>query len=226
MRWSLLSLMVGAGLGLNFAELATAQGFTDYRVTYIEVSPSATERATQILSSYAEASLDADGNQLFYALQRIGRSNHFAIVETWGTNETQDTHANSEYANQFRDSLEPLLLSPPDERLHSNLFTAEGASVASAGVFVVTHVDVLPPYTDTAVTLLNTLVSESRGEWGNARFDVWSTVDRPNHMTMIEVWDSLDARERHVTAAHTKAFRSSLSPLNGALYDERLYRAL
>jgi len=195
-------------------------------VTYIEVASSATERTAALLNSYAETSLDARGNQLFRVLQRIGRINHFVILETWDSADTQISHADSDYAVQFRDALEPLLLSPPDSRPHSDLFTAKGANVGSGGVFVVTHVDVSPPYTDTAVGLLNTLASASRSEKGNARFDVWSQIGRPNHMTIVEAWESPDVRERHSTVAHTRAFRSSLSPLNGALYDERLYRAL
>jgi hypothetical protein len=32
--------------------------------------------------------------------------------------------------------------------------------------------------------------------------------------------------ENHVMAAHTKAFRAGLHPISGALYDQRLYRAV
>ena len=34
------------------------------------------------------------------------------------------------------------------------------------------------------------------------------------------------AYDTHITAAHTKQFRDQLTPMSGALYDERLYRAL
>lgn len=224
MRLLLLLTFAGAGLGFGLAQPANAQETADYRVTYIEVAPSATRQTADLLTSYAEASRGARGNQLFRALQRIGRTNHFVILETWDSAGMKAAHADSAYAVQFRESLEPLLLSPPDLRSHSDLFTAEAANIGPGGVFVVTHVDVLPPYTDTGISLINSLVSESRGEMGNARFDVWSIVGRPNHMTVVEAWESLSARERHVTAPHTRAFRSSLSPLNGALYDERLYR--
>jgi quinol monooxygenase YgiN len=90
----------------------------------------------------------------------------------------------------------------------------------------VTHVDVLPPYTESTVRLLSTLVSAGRGEAGNASFDVWTVIGQPNHMTVIEAWESINSRDQHATSSHTRLFRTSLSPLNGALYDERLYRPL
>ena len=226
MRFFLRLTLTCATLGFGLAQPASSQDNADHRVTYIEVALSATEQTAELLTSYAETSQGARGNQFFRVLQRIGRTNHFVILETWDSAETQTSHADSDYAGRFHDALEPLLLSPPDARPYSDLFTTEGASVGRGGVFVVTHVDVFPPYTDTTVSLLNTLVSASRSEQGNARFDVWSLIDHENHMTMVEAWESPDAQERHSTARHTLAFRDGLSPFSGALYDERLYRAL
>lgn len=226
MRFFLPLVLTCAALGFGLAQPANTQNNADRRVSYIEVATSATEQTADLLTSYAEASQGAHGNQFFQVLQRIGRTNNFVILEIWDSAETQTSHADSDYAVQFRDDLEPLLLSPPDSRPYSDLFTAEGANIGPGGVFVVTHVDVFPPYTDMAVTLLNALVSASRSEEGNARFDVWSLIDHENHMTMVEAWESPDAREEHSTASHTRAFRASLSPMNGALFDERLYQAL
>lgn len=226
MRFFLRLTLACAALNFGLAQTANTQDNADYRVTYIEVAPSATEQTAELLTSYAEASQGARGNQFFQALQRIGRANHFAILETWDSAETQTSHADSDYAGRFRDALEPLLLSPPDARPYSDLFTAEGASIGPDGVFVVTHVDVFPPYTDTTISLLNTLASASRSERGNTRFEVWSLIDHENHMTMVEAWESAEARERHSTASHTRAFRGGLSPFSGALYDERLYQPL
>ena len=222
------SRLILACMALSFglAQPANTQDNADHRVTYVEVAPSVTEQAANLLTSYAEASLGAPGNQFFQALKRIGRANHFVILETWDSANTQASHSDSDYAVQFRNALEPLLLSPPDSRPYSDLFSADGANIGPNGTFVVTHVDVMPPNTDTAVELLNNLVSPSRDEQGNRRFDVWSLAGHTNHMTMVEAWESADALERHASASHTREFRDSMSPLNGALYDERLYRAL
>ena len=215
-----------AVLFFGLVQSAYTQDNADYRVTYIEVAPSATEQAAGLLTSYAAASGDSRGNQFFQVLQRIGRTNHFVILETWDSAATRTAHADSDYAVEFRNALEPLLISPPDSRPHADLFTAGGSEVGSGGIFVVTHVDVFPPHTDTAIALLDELSSSSRDEQGNARFDVWTVIDSPNHMTVVEAWESTDARTRHISASHTRSFRTSLTPMSGALYDERLYRAL
>jgi quinol monooxygenase YgiN len=218
--------MVCTSIGLGLAQRADSQESEDRRVTYVEVAPSVTEQAANLLTSYAEASLGAPGNQFFQVLKRIGRANHFVILETWDSADTQASHSDSGYAVQFRNTLEPLLLSPPDSRPYGDLFAADGADIGPDGIFVVTHVDVMPPNTDASVALLNNLVSPSRNEPGNRRFEVWFLIGHANHMTMVEAWESADAWERHASASHTREFRGSMSPLNGALYDERLYRAI
>ena len=220
-------ILTSAALVLGLAQAAAAQDEgTAYMVTYIEVAPSATAQAAALLTAYAEASRGADGNVQFQALQRLGRSSHFAILETWRNAEAQDAHAGSAGAARFRDALDPLLYSPADVRLHGDLLTAAGGTAGPDGVFVVTHVDVIPSNTDVTVELMQTLASTSRGESGSVRFDVLVQAGRRNHMTLVEAWESRESRDAHYGAAHTKMFRGSLAPLAGALYDERLYRAL
>lgn len=226
MRRYVRPIMAFAALWLVVMQPANTQNDAVYRVTYIEVTHSATGQAAELLTAYAEASQNARGNDFFQVLQRIGRTNHFAILETWDSEQTRNAHADSSGAVRFRDALGPLLLSPPDSRPYGDLFTAGGDDVGTDGVFVVTHVDVFPPHTDTALEILNTLVSVSRDEPGNARFEVWTLIDRPNHTTVVEAWESMDALVRHAGADHTRAFRSRLTPMSGALYDERLYRVL
>jgi quinol monooxygenase YgiN len=48
----------------------------------------------------------------------------------------------------------------------------------------------------------------------------------PNHFTLIEVWRDRKAFDASVTTPHNKEFRDKLTPLEGALYDERLYEAV
>jgi quinol monooxygenase YgiN len=45
-------------------------------------------------------------------------------------------------------------------------------------------------------------------------------------MTPAEAWHSNNAFEAHMMAAHTGEFRQKLPLSQGALYEERLYRAL
>jgi quinol monooxygenase YgiN len=48
----------------------------------------------------------------------------------------------------------------------------------------------------------------------------------PNHFNLVEGWRIQDAFESSLMAAPTRDFRQQLTPLEGALYDERLYREL
>lgn len=220
-------VITAIALMLGFVKLSSAQDDgAAYMVTYIEVAPSATEEVVQLLTTYAQNSSTANGNTHFQALQRIGRPSHFALIETWRNEGTRDAHVNSTGAANFNAALKPLLYSPTDARPHGDLATAVVANTGANGIFAVTHVDVTPTNTDIAVELLNTLAAASRQDNGNARFDVLVQLNRRNHMTVVEAWQTADARETHYGAEHTKAFRTSLFPLSGALYDERLYRSL
>jgi quinol monooxygenase YgiN len=43
---------------------------------------------------------------------------------------------------------------------------------------------------------------------------------------VVEIWKNQGAYEAHITAAPTKSFRDQLTPMSGALYDERLYKVI
>ena len=70
------------------------------------------------------------------------------------------------------------------------------------------------------------VVADSRKEANAVRFEVFQQGSRPNHFSVVEIWRNQRAYDAHITAAHTKKFRDQLTPMSGALYDERLYRAL
>jgi quinol monooxygenase YgiN len=57
-------------------------------------------------------------------------------------------------------------------------------------------------------------------------FEIFQQTSRPNHFSVVEIWKNQDAYKAHITAAHTRQFREQLTPMSGALYDERLYRAM
>ena len=61
---------------------------------------------------------------------------------------------------------------------------------------------------------------------GNLRFEVVQQVNRPNHFTVVEIWKDAKAVETHSMAAPTREFRDKLATMTGALYDERMYRAI
>lgn len=93
-------------------------------------------------------------------------------------------------------------------------------------VYVITHVDVIPPRKDDGLAALRQLADDSRAAAGNLRFEIVQQTNRPNHFTVIEIWRDTKAVEAHSMADATRRFRDTLGPMSGALYDERLFEVL
>ncbi len=220
LAFCLISLMIGMAQTVHSQTNDAA-----YVVTYIEVMPVSTSQAIDLLVDHAEASHDDDGNSLFQVLQRIGRPNHFAILETWADADAQETHASAGHTRAFRAALDPLLYSPYDQRLHTELHVG-GRADTGGSIYGLTHIDIIPTGLNEGLERIAALVAASRGDAGVVRFDVLTQVSRRNHMTLVESWESVGSQEAHSTAGHKKVFRDALQPLSGSLYDERLYRVL
>jgi quinol monooxygenase YgiN len=198
-----------------------------YVVSYIEVMPPSTGEAITLFRQYREASRKESGNMRLEVLQQSGRPDHFALVEVWKDQQTFEAHGRAAHTTQLRDKLQPLRVSPQDERLHRGLAVGamQTAHTASA-TYVVTHADAIPPGKDEALALLKQLAEASRNDTGNIRFEVLQQTNRQNHCTIVEIWQDQQTLEAHARAAHTRQFRDKFQPLSGSLYDERLYKAL
>jgi quinol monooxygenase YgiN len=202
-----------------------AAGGPIYIVTYFEVGAAAASTTVGLLRQFAAATRKADGNAGFVALQENARPGRFATVEVWRDKPALDAHAVA--VSGLRDKLQPLFASPLDIRTNSGLAVAAppvGAEPgAGSAVYVLTHVDVFPAGKDQTIELLKQLAEASRKESGNLRFDVLQQEGRANHLPLVEAWRDAAAQRAHAMAEHTRAFRAKLVPLQGALYDERLY---
>jgi quinol monooxygenase YgiN len=224
-------------------------------VTYVEAAPDATDAVATLLKEHAAASKDDDGNLRFEILQRGDRENHFAILEAWADPDARNAHASSEDTVKFRKDLQPHLYSPYDERPHVALDAADPASLAEGDlstVYVLTHVDIIPPEQFAPCSrqvdesgpcgneMVLSLVEDSRKHDGVMRFDVLTQANRPNHMTLVEAWSNAAAQNGHTVDTATRNFRDALAgippdsgvaddplfvinPLTGSLYDEQLY---
>lgn len=195
-----------------------------FAITYIEVDPARADAARGLLARYRD-SLKARGPLEFAVLQQEGRAGQFAIVEQWRSAKAREDTAGSPESQAFRASLAPLLVAPIDSRPHYELATGAKA-VAPAGLWVVTHVDFVPLKREEGTAELRKLVEASRGTTGNSRFDALIQTGRPNHLTLVEGWTDGAAQEAHSARASTRSFRMAVGPMNGALYDERLYTLL
>jgi len=90
-------------------------------------------------------------------------------------------------------------------------------------IFVVTHVDIVPPNTAEGTKLVQQYVADSHKDKGFVRIEAGAQISRVNHISIVEVWQNQKAFDEHVAAAHTKEFRRQIDPMLGSPYDERLH---
>jgi quinol monooxygenase YgiN len=198
-----------------------------YSVIYVEVMPTASAEAGALLRRYRTATRAEDGNLRCEVLQRIGHANQFAILEVWRDQPALETHGRGASSTDMRAKIVAIRNAPTDERVHTALSVGPTASPpATSAVYVLTHVDVIPPRKDDGVAAVTQLADASRAAEGNLRFEVVQQTSRPNHFTVVEVWANTSTAEAHSMAAATRQFRDALAPITGGLYDERMYSTL
>jgi len=206
---------------------AHAQGSAVYLATYIEVMPNAVAPGIAQLQQYRDASAKEDGNLRAKALAEIDRPNRFVVLETWRDKAALDAHGQSAATLKFRDKLKPIMDAPYDERITNALYVTQGKNESQSGaLYVVTHVDVIPAGKDDCMAALKAMSVDTASDPGNISYEALQQANRGNHFTVIEAWTDRKALDAHAMAAHTRAFREKISPVAGALYDERIYKAL
>jgi quinol monooxygenase YgiN len=203
---------------------AHAQEAAVYSVTYVEVVPTAAASTPSLLRRYCESAIKESGNLRCELLQRIGAPHQLVVLEIWKDRETFEAHGKTATLQDTRERISAIRNAPTDERVHNALAVGPiGAKTARGAVYVVTHVDVIPPRKDDGVAMLRQLAADSRQHEGNLRFEVVQQMNRPNHFTVVEIWKDAKALEAHSMAPATRRFRDALAPATGALYDERTY---
>ena len=227
-------------LGLVLMAIAEAQAQTPapaptpapiegnvYTVIYVEVMPTSKSDATVVLRRYREAARKEGGNLRCEVAQRIDQPHQFVILSIWKDQKAWEAHGKGAASMEMREKVAAVRNAPTDERVHIGLSVGPIDVTASRdAVFVATHVDVIPPRKDDGVAALKRLGDESRKGDGNLRFEVVQQVNRQNHFTVVEIWKDAKTVEAHSMAAATREFRDKLASMTGALYDERMYKAI
>jgi quinol monooxygenase YgiN len=197
-----------------------------YSVTYVEVLPTSRADGLVALTAYREATRQESGNLRCEVLSRLGQPHHFVVLEVWRDQASFEAHGKSENLTRTRDRVQAIRNAPIDERVHTGVSTGSlTPGPTGDAVYVVTHVDVIPPRKDDGLAALKVLGDAARGEPGNVRFEVVQQTNRPNHFTVIEIWKDATAVEAHSMTGATRRFRDALGPMSGALYDERFFKA-
>jgi len=196
-----------------------------YVVTYLELKPSARDEGAALVRQYRDASRSSAGNLRAVAVQRVRRPGQFVLVSAWQNKAAWD--AAMAHIQGPREKLIAIRNAPLDDRFNNAMSVGPmDVPVAAGATFGVTHVDVIPPQKDNALAALKVLGEANRAAAGNLRFEVVQQTNRPNHFTVFEMWRSREAFETNSMSAHQREFRDKLSPMAGALYDERLYEIL
>ena len=227
MRTYLGLMLRAAALAATLVSTAHAQSGAIYVITYVDVIPNAAASGTTLLEHLWDASRKETGNIRFDVLREMARPNRFVVLEIWSDSAARDAHAKASGSREFAEQLKAIESAPPDARLNKGLYVEPPkAESPHSAVYVVTHVDVVSPSKDDCVALLKTMSADTRDDLGNISYDVLQQANRPNHFSVVEVWANRKALDDHANAKHTRAFREKLSPMAGALFDERFYMVL
>jgi quinol monooxygenase YgiN len=207
--------------------LAHAQTRPFYVVTYVDVMPYQTNAGAALVQHYSDASRNESGNLRTIVLQEMARPNRFAIIEMWKDKAASDAHDKASSAAELIEKVKTIGSAPFDRRPSNGLYvSSQSGDKQRDAVYVLTHIDVVPPSKDDCMTLLRSMSVDTPEDSGNISYSVLQQANRPNHFTVFEVWANRKALDTHATVAHTRVFREKVSPMAGALYDERFYKAL
>jgi quinol monooxygenase YgiN len=218
--------MVAAGAIVDAHAQSPAPEGVIYVVTYVEVMPTSRADGLTALRHYRDATRAEDGNLRCEVVSRLGQPHHLVVLEAWRDHKAFEAHGKSSGTSQMREKIQAIRNAPLDERVHTA--AAVGPLAPGPGgdaVYVVTHVDVIPPRKEDGLAALKTLGDAGRAGAGNVRFEVVQQSNRPNHFTVVEIWKDAKAVEAHSMAEATRRFRDALGPMSGALYDERFFKA-
>jgi quinol monooxygenase YgiN len=232
--WAALAMaMVSTAAPAQAPTQAPAQDAADptvFIISYIEATYAGKNQVATQLKQLRDASAKDNGLIRYEVLQRVAPANQFMALEIWKDQQAYDAHVASAHRKSFREKAAPLLLAPIDDRqgvtVSVDPLQAAKARATASAIYVISHVDVGPPNREKITPALKTLAETSRKDSGNLRFDVMFQKNRTNHFKVIEVWKDQKSDEAHEVTAHAKEFRNVLTPLSGAMYDQRWYKAL
>ncbi len=226
-------LALGAGLAVFGASPSLAQldrqipvidGPT-YTMTYLEVVPSATAQALNLLKDYRDASRKEQGAMFVEIYQEQGQSHRFVLREIWQNRGAAAAHGNAAAMNALAQKLKPVELGPIDTRIHQANAVTQAKAPNPNDVFIISHVDVAGGNTQNLINQLGTLGEASRKENGMAQYEILDEVPaHSNHFRTFEEWTSMAAFEAHDRAPQTQTFRNTVLQWLGTPYDQRIYK--
>lgn len=93
-------------------------------VIHIDAMSQITQANAALLIGFQSDSIQDTGAKVFQVLREVNHPNHFTLVEEWSTQKDYARHNIAVHTRHCRDQLQPMLGSPFDERLHTELIFA------------------------------------------------------------------------------------------------------
>jgi quinol monooxygenase YgiN len=200
-----------------------------YVVSYVEAAPLAKTKVMGLLKQLSDASRKEAGVLRFEVLQRLAPAQHFALLEVWKDQQALDAHTGAVTTKTLASALEPLLMSPIDERIYNPIAVGPVVAAPPRARTIITHVDMGPPNPanrDWAIPAMTAFAEATRKEAGNLRYDVLQQKGRTNHFEVIEVWKDQKSADAHEAAPRTLSLRAEYAPRLGGLYDQRWFNPM
>jgi quinol monooxygenase YgiN len=88
-------------------------------VTHIDVIPTFLDQAKPLILQFVSDSANDPGVREFLLVSWDDVTNHFQLIERFQTRRTFDLHVSAQHSVEFRDSLQPFIGAPYDERLYT-----------------------------------------------------------------------------------------------------------
>jgi quinol monooxygenase YgiN len=204
-------------------------------VGFLQVSPVMIPDAIEAMKRYRTSSLPEPGAKAIRLFEELARPERLMVIETWSDQASYDAHAAGPACTLLRTSLQRMEIGAVDIRLHRVLIAKPSGSDhvvsqskgATDSVFVMTHLDVPPPFfADLQEPLRSYVEAETKAPGVNSVEILQHVAPRQNHLTMLEAWGSRADLDTQRSGSASIEFRNKIVPLLGALYDERLYRAV
>jgi quinol monooxygenase YgiN len=117
-----------------------------------------------------------------------------------------------------------MALALPGVLLQSALAQAAGGEVTVVSLMDIVPNAYIPKNEDNAQALFKQYLPTVNGEAGLVSINVLRETMRGNHFAMVEVWASMADFDKHSNADNTKKFRTTLQPMLGSPWDQRVMK--
>ena len=87
-------------------------------ITHVDIIPTFLDQAKPLLLQFVADSAGDSGVQTFAMLSWDGITNHFQLIEVFANQQAFDAHVSAQHTVNFRNSIQPFIGAPLDERLY------------------------------------------------------------------------------------------------------------